>query len=533
MNIRLFNSVMIKAKWWLIFIILIAVFLRIYHLDNVPAGFFADEASVGYNAYTILKKGTDEFGVSHPVYFRAFGEYKNPVEIYSTVPIIAWLGLNEFSVRLTSVIYGLLGIIALYLLTKEFFKQSQHANQIALFAAFFLAINPWHIHISRMSVEGLMPWVLFTTLGLYFFLKAQGKPRFLLASVATFAAALYCYFPARLFVPLFTLILSLIYLPFYFKHIILSLISLFLLIILLTPYLINMSSPAGWARWEQVSIFSNPPGNESIFTHIVNNYLSHFSLDYLFTKGEIGLPGRSILRYSVGGVGELFLFQLPLIFLGIINLVKNHQINILRILAAWLIIYPIGNIFTFDKTPQATRSIIGVIPFTILTAYGLSYLLNLGRGHIKKLLLITSTAVIGLSVVLFLNLYFVKYPLYSSGYWGWQYGPKGIMNYFLQVKDSYDELYLSNEFNGPEIFIKFYDPQNLCQNKCRVGNLDFSIYNPSKHQLFALSPQYFYTSSFSKCFNIKQQVFYPNKEVAFIVGEVNNDYNCLSLSMKE
>ena len=109
-----------KAQFLVLFLILIlGFFLRVVNLDKVPNGFFCDEASIGYNAYSLLKSGRDEFGKSWPLFFRAFGEYKNPIQIYSTIPFVALFGLNEGSVRLVSAIYGTLTILAVYFLVKE------------------------------------------------------------------------------------------------------------------------------------------------------------------------------------------------------------------------------------------------------------------------------------------------------------------------------------------------------------------------------------------------------------------------------
>ena len=77
--------------------------VRSVGIGENPPGFFADEASAGYNAYTILRDGVDEHGEGWPVLFEAFGEYKLPVYIYSLVPFIAALGLTEVAVRSASV----------------------------------------------------------------------------------------------------------------------------------------------------------------------------------------------------------------------------------------------------------------------------------------------------------------------------------------------------------------------------------------------------------------------------------------------
>src|SRR3989344_3648253 len=88
----------------LILIIIVGGFLRMYQLHDNPPGFFADEASVGYNAYKIATTGKDEHGAVLPVFFQAFGEYKGPIQTYLTVPFITLFGLSELAVRLPSAI---------------------------------------------------------------------------------------------------------------------------------------------------------------------------------------------------------------------------------------------------------------------------------------------------------------------------------------------------------------------------------------------------------------------------------------------
>ena len=439
-------------------ILIIGFSIRIYNLSNIPAGFFADEASVGYNAYTILTKGTDQYGVSFPIFFKAFGEYKNPVQIYSSVPIIAILGLNELSTRLTSVIYGLLAIVAISLLSKELFgKQKKHL--IALLSALFLAISPWAIHFSRVSLEGLMPFVFFTTLGLYLFLKALKIPKLLPFSIISFTLGLYSYFPARIFIPLFGIGLLLIYFRFFIQHKKETIITGVLLLFLLLPFILNFFSSADFARWEQVNIFSNPPKNETVLQHIAANYWGNFSADFLFLKGDSGMPGEFITRHSVQGMGELYLFQLPLIIFGLFYLLKRNKKFFLVILL-WLILYPTGSMFTADG-PQATRTIIGVVPFQILAAAGAVYLLNFiskQKKLIYSAIVLTSIIVIIISVINYLSLYFIYYPSYSSDFWGWQYGAKEIVNYFSLHQSDYDNLIMAPQFNSPKYFLAFIPP---------------------------------------------------------------------------
>src|SRR5688572_21973255 len=95
-------------------ILTLAAGLRIYNVGNNPPGFFADEASFGYNAYTILRSGTDEHGAPFPLFFRAFGEYKLPIFTYALTPFITALGLSETAVRLTAAAFGVATVAAMY-----------------------------------------------------------------------------------------------------------------------------------------------------------------------------------------------------------------------------------------------------------------------------------------------------------------------------------------------------------------------------------------------------------------------------------
>lgn len=500
-------------------IILIAFAIRAYRLADIPSGFFADEASIGYNAYALLTNGVDEYGTPHPLFFRAFGEFKNPVEIYSTIPFIAIFGLNEFSVRFPSVIFGIATIIAIYFLTKELMSKYKYKKIIALIAALFLTVSPWHIHFSRTSMEGLMPYILFTIIGLYFLLKSRSNIQLLSLSVFFFALAIYSYFPARIFIPLFGLGIFCAYYNFFWQHKKDAILNFILITVFLLPIITHSLSLSGISRWKQVSIFSQPPNNETVFRHILNNYIGHFSLEFLFTKGDVGMPGQFITRHSVRGMGELYLFQLPLIVLGLLFLVRRKMHKPTAILLLWLTLYPVGSMFTVDQNAQATRSIIGVVPFQILSSIGLYYLISLFSKIRKSFAYISGFILfilISASFIYYLNLYFVKYPQYSSDFWGWQFGAKDIVKYFTSQQSKYDEFIMAPEFNAPEIFFKFYSLENC--TKCKVGLPDQS-YNPNLKQLFAVTP-YYLNSHQEFRLSIQKNIFYPNGNIAFQIGKI-------------
>ena len=506
----------------IILILVIGFTVRIYHLTSVPYGFHADEAAFGYNAYTILTKGTDEYGTPYPAFFKTFGEYKSPVQVYSTVPLIALFGLNEFSTRLTSVIYGMLALLAIYFVTRELFEKEKHAKYISLFALLFLAISPWAVQFSRVAYE-MMPFVFFTTFGLFLFLKAQKKPLILPIAIVTFALALYSYYAGRIFIPLFGIGLFIIYFRFFLTHKKMTLISTLLLVIVLIPFVQSLISQQGFARWKQTDIFDHPPQHVSVFRQIELNYLNHFSPNFLFIGGNNALPGNQILRDGVNGIGELYLFQLPLVLFGVYMLfkMKNQNKKAFLTILLWFILYPTGGIFAADGSPFARRSIIGVIPFQILSALGSVWLLQVFL-KAKKVYLIGISGIAGvimlLSFVYYLQLYFIAYPKYSSAWWGWQYGPKDITAYFVKHESQYDDLVMAPYFNGRYEFFKFYAP-NDC-TKCKVG-LPEDYYNTERKQLYALPPGYI-SSHPNFTYTLRKILYYPDGTQAYLITELHN-----------
>jgi 4-amino-4-deoxy-L-arabinose transferase-like glycosyltransferase len=491
----------------LLAVIILAGFLRFYNLSYNPNGFFCDEASIGVNAYSLLKSGKDEWGNVWPLFFKAFGEYKNPIQTYTALPLIFLGGLNEFSVRSVSVLYSLLGIIAIFLLGRSFY-----GTKVGLASALLLAICPWSVHISRNSLEGLMAFVFFTTIGLYFwheYFNKNNKYHLLLLATISLTLALYSYFPARIFIPPLILFLLVSYSSQLNNK--RGFIALLLLGSLTFPMIAHSLWGQGMTRWEQVS-------SDLDFSKFIGNYLNHYSLDYLFFKGDIGFSSQFITRHSVKGIGELYSFQLPFLIIGLFYLFRQIKKKTNRVLLFLLLTYPIADSLTSASSPQATRSIIGLLPLNIITALGIINFLKLYKGKILTFAALSIILVMTFSFGNFIQK-LNKYPLYSSDYWGWQSGPKEIIAYFMNHQSEYSQQFLSPDFNSPYIFYKFYDPQSNCSN-CLVGGIDEFV--SENKQLFAIRNENLYLWE-EKGFklNIIKQFYYPNGEPSFALAQPN------------
>src|SRR3972149_11059967 len=138
----------IRFNHILVFLLLLTIlggFFRFYQITKNPISLSIDEVAFGYNAFSILKTGRDEYGKFLPLTFKSTGDYKNPVPIYLMVPSVALFGLNEFSVRFPTALIATLSIPLFFL----FFMEISGSQIISLVATLFLTISPWHIYYSR------------------------------------------------------------------------------------------------------------------------------------------------------------------------------------------------------------------------------------------------------------------------------------------------------------------------------------------------------------------------------------------------
>ena len=130
----------------LIPIVVLAAFLRFHDLGRVPSGFTADEAAVGYNAFSFLETGKDRLGEVLPLYVNNFGDSIEATYSYLVVPGIVFMGLDEFSARFPAAVSGVLTVIVLFFLGTRLFEP-----RVGTLAACLLAISPWSLQIRALS----------------------------------------------------------------------------------------------------------------------------------------------------------------------------------------------------------------------------------------------------------------------------------------------------------------------------------------------------------------------------------------------
>ncbi len=150
--------------------VLLGSMLRLVKFPTVPGGLNRDEAALGYNAFSLLKTGRDEWGKPWPIVFRSFGDYKLAGYMYTAVPSVALFGLNAFSIRLPSLVAGIVLIPLAYMFTTSFISTNLPKKHIGVCAAGIQAIAPWALHYSKVAFEANLALMLFV-LGLTFIIR--------------------------------------------------------------------------------------------------------------------------------------------------------------------------------------------------------------------------------------------------------------------------------------------------------------------------------------------------------------------------
>ncbi len=466
----------------LLIIIGLAFFLRFFKLTEVPPSLYSDEVSLGYNAYSISQTLRDEHGEFLPLArFIAFGDFKPPGYIYAAVPAIKIFGPNEFAVRFPSALAGVLLVLVTYFLTLELFGNEAKLElgtwklELPTIAALLLAISPWALQFSRGAFEVNLAALFNTSAVLFFLIFAKRNKGWLLpVSVIFFLLSFYTFNANRIIGPLLLVGLSLIF----FRQIMESrkwlVISIILGLVMLYPSFSYLAGRESKVRFQEVSIFNNlevvKTANERIalddsswWSKIIHNrrlafaqeflkhYFDNFNGRFLFLSGDVN-P-----RLSIQEVGELYIFDLPFLLVGLFYLLRKRDRTSL-VIFCWLAVVPIPAA-TARETPHALRTV-SLLPLPqIIVALGVWQVYDwLKRPRVKKLFIGGTTLFLSACVFYYLHNYYIHYPVEWSR--EWQYGYKEAVQYAASVEKNYDQIIVTGELGRPYIYFLFYQQIN-------------------------------------------------------------------------
>jgi len=500
-------------KYFLLFILAAAAFLRLYNLSVNPPSLFGDELDLGYHAYSILHTARDYQGNFLPIHFHSLAEWRTPLYLYSAVPTVAAFGITPLGVRLPAAIFGILSVMAIYLLVKELFSyelrvaglkqysspETRHGETVAILSALLMAIAPWSLQYSRAGFE-VTEMLFFLIMGIYLFLKSLDKPQYLWLSVASLALTPWVYSTAKLFTPLLLIFLFLLYrreiwkLPKRY-----TLYAILAGLVVGVPIAISTLFGGGAQRFNYISIFSDPTmvseiGNERTtlarirgeegaglspkltdrlisnkFTYwgdkFVSNYLQAYSTDFLFIKGDPD-PRQSV------GTGQLYRIEIIALLSGLAFFFfeKGRDPKVKLLMAFWFVFAAVPSTITVGGGNHATRLILLLPPLIFFISVGWVGLYRIISIRYKKLFAFGVLTLYLVCAVFYFHNYYTTYPWSSERWWHYGWGP--AITEIKAIDSGYDRVIISMSGEPAWIFFAGYYQYNpkTWQNEFPIGN---------------------------------------------------------------
>lgn len=532
-----------RAGRWLILILLLAAFVRLYNLNLAPLDTLPDEAVMGYDAYSILKTGHDHHGDFLPLYFRSYNDYVPGVSIYFTIPTIALFGLNVWAIRLPFALLGVVAVLFSYLLARElFYNAGQKARElIGLLAALFVTVSPWAVSQSRIALP-FSPLSFLFLGGFWLILRARRRVieekkatwDWLIAGLMLGLAA-WTYSTMKLIIVLFAGGVLLIYGPFFWRKRVAFLAWAGIFTAVCLPFSLVML--AGWSRinyrFSQISVWANNDflGGLGQFTQ---NYFAHYDPLRLFFKLDGDYVVTMSSRPALTGV-VLPALALPAI-LGLISTFRREwrvQPSI-WLLWLWFVIFPLASALTNQDVPNEIRTIDGTGLFEILAAFGVWWLwerlksvkLSFGRARVPYL----AAALFGLVFIIaagaYLHFTLVADPVHPRAYFR-----PGFAEALAEAEKRVQpggKICVENSSQAYMLvlFSKRYDPatyQEFARRNDPPTNTGYLIKSFDKYEFNCDSPQDLRPGDVGLTRNLKGglqplwQTFYPDGEVAWWV----------------
>jgi len=427
-----------KIGYVLAAIVFVAAFFRLFGLDKSPPSANWDEASYGYNAYSLWKTGKDEFGSILPLSIRSFDDFKPPFYAYMTAPIVGLWGMNEITSRFTGALCGVLGVIMLFVVTKKLTRN----NWIALLAAAMMSVEPWAVNLSRLAFEANLSLVFFLG-AVYLLEKARSREKYYLPAIFLAVMSSFAYNSGKVYLGLVVL-----WAIWQLKKKVFNVKLLLGMGAILMPVVIAAVFGSSLARFSSTSIFKLWDGPKSAYVfagEIVNRYAAYYSPVNIFVRGT-NEPNQ-----SVHGFGVFYAFEAVFFLVGIYQVLRGRYGSQLR---WWVLVSPIPAVLTWSWF-----SPVRIMPYwtivAMVNAIGAVHIFNSLKPRLTKILLGGVWGgwwvlnIIWLSTTL---LWYVPYAEYGR----WQWGFREAAEVIKPLLSQYDRVIWESPHSQPYIFTLFY-----------------------------------------------------------------------------
>jgi hypothetical protein len=331
----------------------LVVVRNLVDLAGSPPGLYVDEASIGYNAWTVAHFGVDEHGIHVPLFFQAFGEYKNPIYVYALAGLVRFLPLTVAVERFPAALFGL---AAVGFLTAAAWRMTG-SRVITLATLALAACTPWLVIESRVGFETISMLALLSA-ALWCLAGGQPTPRRFGIAGVMLALAIFAYTTARLEILLIAAALAIAWglarAPGWWR----ALVPVAAGYAVLAVYML-LTPGALTGRFESISIWADGAPFNVVIDRFLTNYLSYFSPGFLFFQGDAN-PRQNT---QIGGM--LLWVTAPLVIAGLVVCWQRRREPLARFLVAGIVLAPVAAALTNNGTPHALRSS-GMLPFLVI-----------------------------------------------------------------------------------------------------------------------------------------------------------------------
>lgn len=360
-----------------------------YKLLDIPPNMTFDEAAFGYNGILLEKTLHDENGRFLPFFVLSLNgrDWRQPITQYANALAFKIFGPSFYVARGISVFIMILSAALIFYLLNDLYE-----TKLAFLGTLLFIFTPILMIQSHMDLDNIapVPFAIVWLTGIHLFSKSK-ELRFLVLSGFMLGVSFYSYKAMRLIVPVWS-VLSVLYLPFYYKHFdkrVVTAVLAFSLSIL--PFYIII--PFLEAHYPG-AVFDRQSVSPILYQHFFLGLFSNLDPSFLFIKGD------STPYHSVGLYGSLLLASFPFFLLGAYKSIEKKGIWIFSLAAFTLGPALFGLANSWDRS---SRLLALIPPYIVVCSLGVWVLSNL-KNKVRIALLFV------LFVLVFLNYFdFVRY----------------------------------------------------------------------------------------------------------------------------
>ncbi|OGC97734.1 hypothetical protein A2634_04935 [Candidatus Amesbacteria bacterium RIFCSPHIGHO2_01_FULL_48_32] len=390
-----------------------------------------DEAAFGYNAYSLLLTGKDEYGYKLPLAFRSFDEYKPPLYVYLSVPFIKFMGLNDISVRMVSRVSGIFGVILIMVVATLITRNWM----VGLIGGFLAAVEPWVLMFSRMGVEATLSLTLFL-ICLAWLIKAEKQSRYYYWALVTAGINTLAYHSAKVYFGIIA-----VYVLTRVGRDTKKLIRTGAVILLAGgPMIWGLFTGSTLARFNYTSILTLAKDRPMfVFVgEVVNRYFSYFNPTNLFVRGS------NETGQKLEGFAPYMKIEFVFWIVGLCIVISDKKLSLLK---KWLLVGAIPAMITWSWF-----SLVRILPllaaFTIVIAIGMTKLLK------KRVLGVLFVGFLVINTVWVLSSVWFTTPYFQYG--DWQWGFREVVEVIKPIEKDYDWIVWESPHAQPHILTLFY-----------------------------------------------------------------------------